>query len=187
MTMISLDLNVAPSDANEVERPEPRVLYERYVSDVSRWLAHRTGPGAHVEDLTQEVFIIAFRRLADFRGDASLRTWLYGITFNVARNHRRKATRRRWFQRELPADVESPGPGAEKLASDRQEVQLVARALDRLKDRERSVLIAHVLDGMSGADIAAVHDAKVETVWVWLHRARKSLAVALKAEMEASR
>src|SRR5688500_14384663 len=72
-------------------------LYDRHFDAVSRWVANLAGPSADVEDLTQEVFIIAFKRLDTFRGEAKLTTWLYRIAINVVRNHRRRARIRQWL------------------------------------------------------------------------------------------
>jgi DNA-directed RNA polymerase specialized sigma24 family protein len=51
-------------------------IYERNVADVERWVRRLVGPGLDVEDIVHDVFLVAVRRRGDFRGDASLKTWL---------------------------------------------------------------------------------------------------------------
>src|SRR5262245_51753387 len=57
--------------------------------------ARRLGVASlHVDDVVQEVFLVVFRRLAEFEGRSSLKTWLFGITRRVVRDHRRSARRK---------------------------------------------------------------------------------------------
>src|SRR5215470_9627492 len=72
-------------------------LYRENVDAVARWVSHLVGPSADREDLVHEVFLVACRRLPDFRGESKITTWLYGITRNVVRRHRRKMRLLRFF------------------------------------------------------------------------------------------
>src|SRR5512147_1795611 len=74
-------------------------LYHAYAADVKRWAYRLAGPGADLEDLLHDVFVIALRRHFTFRGDATIRTWLFRITSNVVRNSRRRGIMRRLLLR----------------------------------------------------------------------------------------
>ncbi len=137
------------------------------------------GPGTDVEDIVQEVFLAAHRKLAGFRGDSSPSTWLYRITLNVIRHRRRKERWRRWLggsAAEVAGDVAAAEPSPLESADARQASEKLYRALDGMKEKYRTVLILFEIDGLSGDEVAAVTGAKVATVWVWLHRARAELA-----------
>jgi RNA polymerase sigma-70 factor (ECF subfamily) len=156
--------------------PDLASLYREHAGTVARWAAHLGGPGADVEDLVHEVFLVAGRRLGDFRGDAKVTTWLYRITERVTRSRRRKDRMRRFFWRSRGDDV-----GAALAASHlspveelerRQATETVYRILDRLDEKYRTVLVLFELEGMSDEQIAALTGKKLATVWVHLHRAR---------------
>jgi RNA polymerase sigma factor (sigma-70 family) len=63
-------------------------LYETYEPSVERWVRRLAGPGADVEDLVHDVFLVALRRRHEFRGDAKLSTWLFRITERIVRKRR---------------------------------------------------------------------------------------------------
>src|SRR5262245_62237789 len=68
-------------------------VYREHGRTVARWAARLGGPGITVEDVVQDVFLVVSRRLHEFRGEAKLATWLFGITDRTVRNWRR---RQRW-------------------------------------------------------------------------------------------
>ena len=85
-------------------------LYRLHARTVARWAARLGGPGVDVEDVVQEVFLVAKRRLRSFTGAGSVTTWLFRTTANVAAAARRKQRLRRWLGR-VPAP-EAPGMSA---------------------------------------------------------------------------
>ena len=151
-------------------------VYRSHAARVARWVGHLGGPNADVDDLVHEIFLVADRRLPDFRGDARLTTWLYRITERVVSGRRRNDRIRRWLGRTRRADMEraltsTPLTPIEALER-RRAVSTVYRILDRLPERYREVLILFELEGASGEEIAALTGRKLATVWVHLHRAR---------------
>src|SRR5687767_778414 len=68
-------------------------LYRAHAATVARFAAKLSGAPADVDDLVQEVFVVAAERLSTFRGEADVRTWLFAITRNVVRHRRRGAHR----------------------------------------------------------------------------------------------
>lgn len=156
-------------------------LYDAHGRTVARWISLLLGPGAEVEDLTHDVFLVVCRRLSEFRGEAKATTWLYRITANVVRNERRRRRVRRWITLGLGSEAmevassESPAGDLEQ----RRQAQLLYRALDQLKEDQRTVLVLFELEGASGAEIAERLSLSESAVWVRLHRARKALIARL--------
>lgn len=177
--------SVAPLAA--AERYEPiglAELYRRHAQTVARWAQRLGGPLMDVEDVVQEVYVIAHRELAGFRGDASITTWLYRITLNVVHHRRRKEKLRRWLSGSaeetaghLPSRASDPGESLEQ----RQNLSRFYAALDGMKEKYRTVLVLFELEELSGAEIAELNGIKLATVWVWLHRARAELLKCLEA------
>jgi RNA polymerase sigma-70 factor (ECF subfamily) len=159
-------------------------LYEHHAGDVERWVQRLAGPHADHQDLVHDVFVVALRRQSEFRGDASLRTWLFRITHHVVR-HRRKRdfVRRLLFARHAPALADTtPAPTAFDDLARRERTARLYAALDRLPDRYRTPLVLYELEGLSGEEVAELLGLELNTVWVRLHRARARLLAALKKD-----
>jgi RNA polymerase sigma-70 factor (ECF subfamily) len=156
--------------------PNLDALYRAHAPTVARWATKLAGPGADVEDLVHEIFLVARRRLPEFRGDAKVTTWLYRITERVALDHRRKDRFRRWFPLARQTEIEGAISPSRLTPVDelerRQSTETVYRILDRMPDKYRTVLILFELEELSGEDISALTGLKLVTVWVHLHRAR---------------
>ena len=156
-------------------------IYETWFHDVCRWSRSLGCPDGDIEDVAQEVFVTVQRRLPDFR-EGKLASWLYTITARATRDHRRRA----WFRHLLRPrhDIEldtfalaAPGP-AERLER-LQERQLLARLLEGMSEKKRSVLILFELEGYTGEEIAALQGVPIDTIWTRLHTARRELKAKL--------
>jgi RNA polymerase sigma-70 factor, ECF subfamily len=154
-------------------------IYRAYAADVSRWARRLVGPHGDADDVLHEVFLVAHRRLAEFRGEARISTWLYAITVRVVQEHRRKDRWRRWLRldRLFPDPPRAPVTPLEAFES-RRATEVTYRLLDGLPEAERSALILFELEGLSGEEIAAVTGEPVGTIWVRLHRARRNFRAA---------
>lgn len=147
-------------------------LYDANFDFVFR-VARRLGvPESEAEDVTQDVFIIAHRRLDQFQ-EGRLSTWLYRITAHVTQDrHRRWKVRRSldlvktwlWGQ-------EVPTP--ERLASHRSDAEAVEQVLARMSPKKREVFALFELEGLAGEQIAERVGCPVGTVWTRLHHARR--------------
>ena len=153
-------------------------LYRSHASAVEHWAARIAGPWLDLEDIVQEVFLIAQRQLPKFRGESSPATWLFGITERVVWHRRRKDRWRRWLggsaddvAGKIPARVPSPLEALERKDATRT----FYRALEGVNERYRSALVLFELDQMPGQEIAALKGVRLETLWVWLHRGRAQL------------
>lgn len=181
---------LAAAEAGEAAAPDLADVYRRHADDVARWVARLAGPGADVEDLVHEVFLIVQRRLGEFRGEARLTTWLYEITVRIVQQRRR---RDRWL-RLLPdrrragrdaaegarrddalARVPSDQPTALEALERREATETLYAILDGVAEKYRTVLILFELEGLSGQEIAAVTGTSLNNVWVRLYRGREKV------------
>ncbi len=164
-------------------------VFRQHASTVERWATRFGGPSVDRDDVVQEVFVVVSRRLPSFREETgSLTTWLYRITRNVIRHHRRRLRWRR-FLRGGAEETAGHVPDA-RLPSDALEREDARRrlyaALDGMNDRHRTALILFEMEQQTGEQIAELMNARVATVWVWLHRARAELLERLAKQEAAS-
>jgi RNA polymerase sigma-70 factor (ECF subfamily) len=160
--------------AESPEELDTESLYRRYGGQVSRWVKRLWGR-RDAEDVLHEVFMVVQRRIREFRGDAALTTWLYGITVRVVIARRRKErVRRLLFARAVPELQFERDPAETPLGSalKGQAAAMVYAALDDLSEKDRSLLIMFELEGLPVDDIMTVFGISEDNAWVSLHRAR---------------
>ena len=133
-----------------------------------------------LDDALQEVFVVVHQRLAEFRGDARIRTWLYAICLRVALAHRRRGhvVREKQFE-ELPelAAHDQNSPEDELLLAQRR--RALDQVLDQLDLEKRALLVMFEIDEMPCEEIAAILDVPLGTVYSRLHAARKAFQKAV--------
>jgi RNA polymerase sigma-70 factor (ECF subfamily) len=160
-------------------------IYETWFDYVFR-TARRLGveEGA-VDDVVQEVFVVVHRRLSDFEGRSTLKTWLFGIAFRVVREHRRALGRRRRGAGPTVDELDppSPRPGPGEAAERAQAARVVRALLDELDDDKREVFVLAELEGMTAPEIAEITGTKVNTVYSRLRAARAGFERALRARL----
>jgi RNA polymerase sigma-70 factor (ECF subfamily) len=173
-----------------------RLVEERH-GDVYALLYRLTEDPEEARDLTQETFLQAFRHLSSFRGDADVRTWLYRIAVNQARNRWRWWKRRRrdrTLSLDAPAHAGSDAPLSAALESERDadpERQALARereralhaALKSLSRPYREVVVLRDIEGLSYEEVAAALDLNVGTVKSRLSRGRNELRRRLEGSL----
>ncbi len=139
-------------------------------------------------DLSQEVFLKVFRTIRRFRGHSSLRTWIYRIAVNQARNrHRFWRRRHRADQVSLDAHVAVHGEflsgghsRPDRLLAQKELARCLERALDHLPFDQRSAIVLREVDGLSYEEIAFSLGVAVGTVKSRLTRARQALRLELR-------
>jgi RNA polymerase sigma-70 factor (ECF subfamily) len=160
-------------------------LYDVWCESVLRWIRALGGPEADHEDIAQEVFLVASRRLHAFDG-SNPAAWLYRITQRQVRDFRRRTWIKRIFTREhtdaveaLPDDGTSPARALER----KQNQRLLHSLLSKMNVDRRAAFVLFEIDGLSGEEIAKIQGVPVNTVWKRLHVARKEF-LALVARHE---
>jgi RNA polymerase sigma-70 factor (ECF subfamily) len=153
-----------------------RELYDAHVDRVFRLAFRMAGDAHRAQDYTQETFIRAFRRLADFRGESALSTWLCAIAVSVTLNGLR--TLRRAREREVGLD-EAPALGARTVEADPDLKVRLTRAIDGLPNGYRTVFVMHDVEGYTHQEIAATLGVQPGTSKAQLFRARARLREAL--------
>jgi len=148
-----------------------RAIYDTHVDRVYRLAFRLAGDAELAKEFTQDAFIRAFERLATFRGDSALSTWLHAITVSVALNGLRKVRR---LKREVQLEH------AESLGSDRPRSDPVLRqrldaAIDKLPTGYRTVFLMHDVQGFTHEEIGAALGIEVGTSKAQLFRARARL------------
>lgn len=159
-------------------RSDLESLYRAHARTVRRFAAALSSSD-ELDDVVQDVFLVAGQRLNAFRGESDIRTWLYGITRNVVRSRRRGQFRARHKYSEYSAEPKYQAPTPEEFLERKRNLSAVNHALENLDEKYRTALLLHAVHGLSGAEIAARTGVEPSTVWVRLHRARELLKLAL--------
>ena len=150
-------------------------LYSQHLEFVWRNLRTMGVPVADLEDATQDTFVVAYRRREDYRPDASMRAWLYGIARRVAYRHRRSGGRRARLARAVSVEPR-PEPSLEAAAEDHQSWQLAMAALDRLPAPQREAYWLTEVEGLTAAEAGIAVGASSNTISSRLRAARQALA-----------
>ncbi len=127
-----------------------------------------------VEDVAQEVFIKVYRKLATFRGEARLSTWIYRIARNEAINAAKRA-RPTTVQLDEAERLASSSPGPDRHLERRITAKLVEDLLSSLDEQYRVVLELRYMGEKSYAEIAEIMDIPIGTVKTYIHRGKTML------------
>lgn len=147
--------------------------------------------GDHNEalDLSQEVFLRVFRTIHSFRGQSALRTWIYRIVVNQARNRQRWWRRRHRAQQvsldqhltdygDFPEQTDGASP--ERMLGRKELAERIRGALERLPFDQRTAIVLREIDGLSYEEIGFSLGIAVGTVKSRLARAREALRAQLR-------
>lgn len=149
-----------------------RAVYDEHFTFVYRWAAHRGIPRAAIDDVVQEVFIVVHRKLPEFEGHASLRTWLAAIARRVMADFLKKRANRSAGDESLTSEPAAPGATGEDLERKAAAV-LLQRLLARMSDDQREVFVLHEIERLSGTEIAEITSSNENTVRTRLRAARR--------------
>ena len=159
-------------------------LVRRHQDRLYNAVVHIVGCPAEAEDVLQDAFMLAFTKLATFRGQSSFFTWIYRLTVNCALSNRRR--KRPLRDSDLPPDycVRDVLDGGERpmdrLLRD-EALEHVADALDHMDDLYRAILVLREIEQLDYAAIADILDIQLGTVRSRLHRARLQLRRLLES------
>ena len=163
-------------------------LVAEHQRTVLQLAANLLGDREEALDLSQEVFLRVFRTIHRFRGHSSLRTWIYRIVVNQARN-RHRFWRRRHRDEQVSLDqhvaahgdiLRGPGPAPDRVLAQKELAEQLQRALERLPFEQRTAIVLREVDGLSYEEIAYSLNLAVGTVKSRLTRARQALRADLR-------
>ncbi len=156
-----------------------QALYES-VKDQVRRTVYSVSGAQDLDDIVQDTFLKLWKSLDSFRGDASVRSWVYRVTVNSAREHWRKQGRRRAA---MVRYLDQPHPQSQAPDQDAWALgQSVAMALAKLSDAQRETVTLCYLEGLNLEECSQVLDVPLGTVKSRLHSARVALAESLKSK-----
>lgn len=180
------DPDLADVRAAQADRAAFGALYRRYVDRVYGYAFYLLGDHHDAEDVTERTFLAALAALDGFRDTgASFRSWL----FRIAHNQLMNALRGRRRQPTLPIDdapepVDPVDPAQRVAAAD--EARRLRRALAKLSDDRRQVVVLRFVDGLSAREIGDVLGRSEGAVRVLQHRALRELAGLLALDDDRS-
>jgi RNA polymerase sigma-70 factor, ECF subfamily len=178
--------------AGRKEEAAVRTIIQRYNRRLFRIARSIVRDDSEAEDVVQEAYVRAFSKLAEFRGESSLCTWLSRIVMNEALGRLRRqssAPIRISLESLEPGGKVIPFPLASKQPDPEQtmaqnEIRLILeRTIDDLPERYRIVLMARVIEGMSVAETAELLGLRPQTVKTRLHRAKRFLRTSLEEQI----
>jgi RNA polymerase sigma-70 factor (ECF subfamily) len=165
---------VAHPDTVAAEGLEFDDVYRTYFPFVWRSAKRLGGHEAALDDIVQDVFVIVHRRLGDFAGRSALRTWLFGITLRVVRDHRRSTARKSPEGSVEPDSLLAAGFDPDQALEKAEAVRLFYSVLNELTDQRRELFVMAELEHMPMIDIAAILDINVNTAYARLRVARQA-------------
>ena len=157
--------------------PSFELVYARYFRGIWRTLRRLGVTAAQLDDATQDVFIVTYRRLADFDG-RSLRGWLYAIALRVASDYRRGAARRQALP--LPESLPTPTPDPARASELNESVRVLHLLLGELDEAKRAVFVLGELEELSAPEIAEALGVNLNTIYSRQRAARSEFDAALK-------
>lgn len=165
----------------ESEALDAGTLFRRHATFVARLLARLGAAATDVDDLVQEVFIVAHRRGGFVPGRAKATTWLAEISFRVASDHRRgrrRVSKRVVANEDAVHTATSGAPDPHRTAVATRALDRVQRALNEMPLERRAVFVLYEIEDVSCAEIALGLELPVGTVYSRLHKARREFRLA---------
>lgn len=163
-----------------------KVLFERHVLSIRRFLGDVLRDPSAADDATQEVFARAHVQLSKLGPDDHVRGWLFGVARNVAFESRRVRAHEELDETAGIPDAVLPAPDPEAVLLDRELQRHFSEALDALSVNRRAVLVMRVDHGLSYEDIAKAMGWSLPMVKNEIHRARLLLRARLAPHLRGA-
>jgi RNA polymerase sigma-70 factor (ECF subfamily) len=174
-------LQALPDNPRREPVPSLPEIFREHAPFVWRALRRLGVHERDVEDVCQEVFVVVHRKLGDFEGRSSLKTWIYGICARTASDYRRSSRVRREVVTDAPPEMPGEASQHEAVAM-RQARATLDRILDELDDDKRSVFVLYEIEELTMADVAEALACPVQTAYSRLHAARKIVEAGVARE-----
>jgi RNA polymerase sigma-70 factor (ECF subfamily) len=174
-------------------------LIQRFEQPIFNIVSRLLDDPADAADVVQEVFLKVFRNVVSFRGESSIKTWIYRIAVNEARNQRRWFSRHRRQEVNLEAEEQNdlyqgqrgyqnwlPDPGRSpfELTLDRETQALIEAALAQVNPKFRAALVLREIEGLSYEEIGDILEISLGTVKSRILRGRDALKKQLAGRLE---
>ncbi len=165
------------------------VLVRRYQKTIFNLVYRVLGDYQEAAEISQEVFLSAYRSIRQFRGDASLSTWLHRIALNHASTRRKSMAS--WRKRTVPIEVADPvsdhrlEPG--QAMEQKETQQRVQKALNSLEPHDAMIILLRDMQDVPYDEVAQILDIPLGTVKSRLHRARQALKLRLAPYLNGDR
>ncbi|HXV80804.1 MAG TPA: sigma-70 family RNA polymerase sigma factor [Candidatus Binatia bacterium] len=163
------------------------LLVHRHQKAIFNLVYRLLGDRDEAAEITQEVFLAAFKSIHQFRGEANFSTWLYRIGLNYASTRRKSLNNT--HQRHVPLDNMEIATGTVDPVKDiehKEIQQQVQQALNSLDPEDARIILLRDLQDVSYEDVAEMLDIPVGTVKSRLHRARLALKASLTPYFQAN-
>jgi RNA polymerase sigma-70 factor (ECF subfamily) len=155
-------------------------LYDRYHADVRQFVRRACSRPEDVDDIVHDAFLTACRAAVSYDGRPCARPFLVGVAAQVVRQRRRRWARWRDVLEEFfSSRDDEPARTPEDQAENAEVAAQLERALARLTDEKRLVLLLFEREGLSGEEVAKALDIPLGTVWTRLYHARADMRRAL--------
>ena len=160
------------------------ILIQRFEQPVYNLVSRLVDDPGDAADVAQEVFLKVFRKVGGFRSESSLKTWIYRIAVNEARNQRRWFIRHRGKEIALESETDAQGPqdwlsdpgrSPFQTAVDQETHALIESALQKVNANYRAALVLREVEGLSYEEISEVLEVSLGTVKSRILRGREAL------------
>jgi len=172
------------------------ILIQRFQQPVYNLISRLVDDPGDAADVAQEVFLKVFRKVSGFRSESSLKTWVYRIAVNEARNQRRWFIRHRGKEIGLdPAESATQGPrdwlcdpgrSPYQTALDQETHALIESALSKVSPNYRAAVMLREVEGLSYEEISEILEVSLGTVKSRILRGRESLRKHLVDRLHAT-
>lgn len=162
-----------------LDPPELAAIYEAHARQVYYLALRMLGDPTQAEDATHDVFLKAYRKLGDFKGQSTVRTWLYRITINHCQNLLQTWHRRHIFPTDSEALWEKAGTTTDnplRVLETKELGQRIQKTLDALPEEYRLLLLLVADEQLSYEEVGTLTSQSADAVRGKLHRARKAFA-----------
>jgi len=164
-------------------------IFGRYKEPIHRYVLTLVRESGAAEDLTQETFLRAYRKLPTLEDPSKVSSWLYRIATHLSYDRFRRSSQRNEAISldntspaqgdPVPIELADDSPRLDKVVEQREMSSCVQDYLEKLPDDYRAVILLHDLEGLTNPEIAAMLGCSLATAKIRLHRARKKLKEAL--------
>lgn len=152
------------TEAVEAVAPSPRSVAELGARFVPQTLRYLGVPDQTVLDAAQDVLVVALRRLGDFEGRSSLKTWIYGICIRVAHEYRRRNQSNRELLVERMPDLVSPAH-QEDAVEQGEWRRTLGTLLDELDENQRAAFVLFEIQRLSMKEVADALGCPLQTAY----------------------